>query len=119
MEKSARSSPVCRVQPAWEGKGRTVDVTVCGQARDKELKEQPGLKRFVTFYFSNFPPFLSNFYLRKGFEVCGMLEDVIVPSKRDVNGERYGFVRFANVRNVSKLLKAVNEVYFGNFRVRA
>lgn len=37
-------------------------------------------KRFVTFYLTNFPAQLSNFYLRKGFEVCGMLEDVVVPN---------------------------------------
>ncbi|AET02659.2 DUF4283 domain protein [Medicago truncatula] len=46
-------------------------------------------------------------------------EDVFVPSKCNANGECYGFVRFANVRNVSKLLNAVNDVYFGNYRVRA
>lgn len=51
--------------------------------------------------------------------MCGMLEDVVVPSKRNVNGELYGFVRYSNVRDVSKLLKAVNVVCFGNFRVQA
>jgi len=60
-----------------------------------------------------------HFYLKKGFEVCGILEDVVVPSKPNVNGEVYGFVRFSKVRDVSKLLKAVNAVYFGNFCVRA
>jgi len=86
---------------------------------DLEQSEGLQLKRFVTFYFTNFPAQLSNFYLRKGFEVCGMLEEVVVPSKRNANGEVYGFVRFANVCNVSKLLKAVNDVCFGQFHVRA
>lgn len=31
--------------------------------RDQSVESQ--LKRFVTFYFTNFPPHLSNFYLRK------------------------------------------------------
>jgi hypothetical protein len=44
-------------------------------------------KRFVTFYFTNFPPQLSNFFLRKGFEVCGILEEVVVPSRRNVMGK--------------------------------
>jgi len=48
-----------------------------------------------------------------------MLEEVVVPRKRNDNGEVYGFVRFANVCNVSKLLKAVNDVNFGQFRIRA
>ncbi|AES78899.1 hypothetical protein MTR_7g050780 [Medicago truncatula] len=75
-------------------------------------------KRFVTFYFINFPPQLSNFYLRKGFEVCGILEEVVVPSRRNLYGEMYGFVRFSKVRDVGKLLHAVNAVCFGSFRIR-
>lgn len=71
-----------------------------------EQHDSSQLKRFVTFYFTNFPPQLSNFYLCKGFEVCGILEQVVVPSRRNVNGEMYGFVRFSKVRDVGKLLKA-------------
>jgi len=81
-------------------------------------KEHPvgsKFKRFITFYFTNFSAQFSNFYFRKGFEVYGMLEDVVVPSKENVYGELYGFVRFSNIRDVSKLLKAVNAVCFGNF----
>jgi len=80
---------------------------------------QSPYKWFVTFYFTNFSAQISNFYLRKGFEVCGMLEDVVVPSKQNVNGEFYGFVRYAKVKDVGKLLKAVNVVCFRHFRVRA
>ncbi|GAU49411.1 hypothetical protein TSUD_407260 [Trifolium subterraneum] len=82
-------------------------------------KKGVNIKRYVTFYFTNFPAQLSRFYLRKGFEVCGMLEDVHVPRKRNALGAPYGFVRFSNVRDVSKLLKVVNAVYFGHFRVNA
>jgi hypothetical protein len=77
------------------------------------------LKRFVTFYFTNFPAQLSTFYLRKGFEVCGMLEDIYVARKRNSFGEPYGFVKFSNVRDVTKMTKALNAVWFGQFRVRA
>jgi hypothetical protein len=62
---------------------------------------------------------LSNFYLRKGFEVCGILEDVYVARKRNKLGQPYGFVRFSNVRDISKLTKALNAVCFGDFCVRA
>jgi hypothetical protein len=62
---------------------------------------------------------LSNFYLRKGFEVCGILEDVYVARKRNKLGQPYGFVRFSNVRDITKLTKALNAVCFGDFRVRA
>ena len=68
-------------------------------ARDETVADS-SFKRFVTFYFTNFPAQLSNFYLRKGFEVCGILEEVVVPSKRNVYGEVYDFVRFSKVRDV-------------------
>jgi len=37
-----------------------------------------------------------------------MLEEVVVPSRCNANGEAYGFVRFSNVRDVGKLLRTVN-----------
>jgi len=43
----------------------------------------------------------------------------VVSSKRNIHGEYYGFVRFSKVRDVGKLLKAVNAIWFGNFRVNA
>jgi len=48
-----------------------------------------------------------------------MLEEVVVPNRCNVFGERYGFVRYSNVRDVGKLLKAVNAVCFGNFHIKA
>ena len=42
-----------------------------------------------------------------------------MPSRRNANGEVYGFVRFSKVRDVGKLLKVVNVVCFGNYRIRA
>lgn len=77
------------------------------------------LNRFVTFYFTNFPMLAPNFILRKGFEVCGMLEEVFVPNKLNINDEAYGFVRFSNVCDIDKLLRAVNDVHFGTMRVKA
>ncbi|GAU49945.1 hypothetical protein TSUD_408400 [Trifolium subterraneum] len=34
-------------------------------------------------------------------------------------GEPYGFVKFSNVKDVTKMTKALNAVWFGHFRVRA
>jgi len=76
-------------------------------------------KRFVTFYITNFPPQASTFFLQKGFEVCGILEDVFVANKRNINGKVFGFVCYAKVRDVDKLLKALNNVCFGHYNVCA
>ena len=76
-------------------------------------------KRFVTFYITNFPPLASTFFLRKVFEVCEILENVFIANKRNVNDEVYGFVRYAKVRDMDKLLKALNNVSFGQYNVCA
>jgi len=76
-------------------------------------------KRFVTFYITNFPPLASTFLLRKGFEVCGILDDVFIAHKRNIYGEVYGFVCYAKVRDVDKLLKALNNMCFGQYFVCA
>jgi len=103
---------------------RTVHTIVPYQKRDtapdsKGAETDTSLKRFVTFYITNFPPQASNFFLRKGFEVCGILEQVFVANTRNRNGEVYGFVRYAKVRDVDKLMKALNNVCFGNYCVCA
>jgi hypothetical protein len=89
---------------------RKKDQTVVGVEGDSS-----GLKRYVSFYFTNFPVQLSLFYLRKGFEVCGILEDIYVARKRNKHGQPYGFVRFSNLRDITKLTKVLNAVSFGDF----
>jgi len=88
---------------------------VVEKGREDDIVDS-SFKRFVTFYFTNFLSQLSIFYLRKGFEVYGILEDVVVPSRRNYHWEYYSFVIFSKVRDVGKLLKAINVVWFGNFR---
>ncbi|KEH26001.1 RNA recognition motif [Medicago truncatula] len=53
----------------------------------------------------------------KAFEVCGILSDVYVARNRNARGQNYGFVRYINVKDVAKLQKALNNVYFGQNKV--
>ena len=85
-------------------------------AEEKDSESAPSFKRFVTFYITNFPPHATFLFLRKGFEVCGILEDVFVANNRHCNGVVYGFVK---VRDVDKQLKALNNVCFGQYCVHA
>ena len=52
-------------------------------------------------------------------EVCGIMVDVYVSQYRNVHGHRFGFVKFVKVRDVAKLNKALNNVYFGDLRLFA
>jgi hypothetical protein len=76
-------------------------------------------QNFVSFYFTNVLDDISYYSLRQGFEVCGIMEDVYLARKRNVNGALFDFVRYAKVKDVEKLLKAVNNVWFGECKVVA
>jgi len=122
VRRAQQPCPVQRRQDDYDHQKRTVHTTVQQQKRDiapvsKGEEPDTSLKRFVTFYITNFPPQASNFFLRKGFEICGILEEVFVANTRNRNGEVYGFVRYAKVRDVDKLLKALNNVCFGQYCV--
>ena len=73
----------------------------------------------VSFYFTNVLEDISYNCLRQGFEVCGIMEDIYLARKRNVNGGVFGFVRYCKVRDVDKLLRALNNVWFGDCKVVA
>ncbi|GAU18424.1 hypothetical protein TSUD_203130 [Trifolium subterraneum] len=61
-----------------------------------------GIATVVTavYYIANFPEKLSFVDLKKGLEVCGMLDDVYVSRFRNSRGQRFGFVREVNGEGV-------------------
>lgn len=73
----------------------------------------------MSFYFTNVPDSITYRSLREGFEVCGIMEDVYLAMKSNVNGGVFGFVRYDKVKDVDKLLKALNNVRFGDWNVVA
>ena len=70
---------------------------------------------YVTIFLENLPLFR----LRQEFEVCGILSDLYVARHRNSRGQEFGFVRFVNVKNKSKLLQALNNVWMGECRFLA
>jgi len=48
-----------------------------------------------------------------------MMEDVYLARKHNVNRGVFGFVGYSKVKDVNKLLKALNNVKFGDWKVVA
>jgi RNA recognition motif-containing protein len=71
----------------------------------------------ASFYVTNLPDHVQYVDLRKAFEVCGILSNVYVA--RNARGQNYGFVRYINVKDVAKLQKVLNNVFFGQNKVWA
>lgn len=89
------------------------------RAQDQHLHDGNVHTDSVSFYFTNVPHDISYISLRQGFEVCGIMEDVYLARKRNVNGGVFGFVRYRKVKDVEKLLRAINNVWFGDWKVVA
>jgi hypothetical protein len=53
------------------------------------------------------------------FGRCGALMDVFLARRRNARGRRFGFVRFSKVRDKEKMVRALNQVWFGTFKVYA
>ncbi|KAF1884568.1 hypothetical protein Lal_00028447 [Lupinus albus] len=52
------------------------------------------------------------------FSKWGSVGDVIIPQKRDNSGNKFGFVRFKQVEEDEKLLKALEQVWIGNYKIK-
>lgn len=66
-----------------------------GQIERRDLKEQ---NQVYSYYFTNFPSYLSLGDLNSVFTRWGRLVDLFIPNKRNQQGKRFGFVRFMNVK---------------------
>ncbi|XVF25480.1 hypothetical protein REPUB_Repub13aG0215900 [Reevesia pubescens] len=79
-------------------------------------------KDVTSFLFSNFPngwkqKDLWNVFTRFGAGL-GSLVDIFIPNRKDKKGGNFGFVRFKEVRNVNALLRSLDSIWFGSFKVR-
>lgn len=73
----------------------------------------------TTFFFRNFPDGCSSEMLRSRFEEIGSVTEVFVPTKKDKQGNNFGFVRFARNSIVHDILEKLNKVWIGSYIIRA
>ncbi|KAL5071157.1 hypothetical protein RYX36_022044 [Vicia faba] len=55
--------------------------------------------------------------IRKCFKQFSLVKEVFIPLKLSNFGERFGFVRFAEVNNLSKLILSLGDVRMGSFKL--
>jgi hypothetical protein len=71
-----------------------------------------------SFYFSNIHDDTKHHEVWKAFGCCGKVKDVFIPSKRNKEGKRFGFVRFANEGDVEDLLPKLEEVWIRSLKLK-
>ncbi|GLT36946.1 hypothetical protein SLA2020_112910 [Shorea laevis] len=76
------------------------------------------LGQVQTFFVYNFLEKLTAKSFWFWFQRYGKVVDVFVPNKRDKWGNRFGFVRMVGVQNESQMVKKLNEIWFGWYKLR-
>ncbi|MCI07766.1 RNA-binding protein 25-like, partial [Trifolium medium] len=73
----------------------------------------------TTFYFTNFPDYLTVHDLWERFAGIWRVDEVYIPQKLDRRGKRFGFVRFWEVQNVDGILRKLEDIWFETYKIRA
>jgi hypothetical protein len=71
----------------------------------------------TTFFFTNFPDRYGAKAIFNSFHNYGEVMEVVIPIKRDKGGRRFGFARFAEVVDIYKLEKDLDNVVFGGGKI--
>ncbi|GAU23785.1 hypothetical protein TSUD_26930 [Trifolium subterraneum] len=107
-------------RPDNAGHSKVVKSNIVEQGAIQDMMQVDNSKGIsAVFYITNFPDHLLYVDLKKGLEVCGILEDVYVSRFRNSKNQRFGFVKFQKVRDELKLQKALNNVIFWDLRLYA
>jgi hypothetical protein len=72
----------------------------------------------TSFFFTNFPEEIQVVELWSLFAKEGRVSEVYIPKKRDVRGNRFGFVKFKEVKSVEALTKRLEEMWVGRYKLR-
>ncbi|MCI03981.1 transcription factor jungbrunnen 1-like, partial [Trifolium medium] len=75
-------------------------------------------KETTSFFFTNFPEETQVVELWTLFAKHGRIGEVYIPQKRDKRGNRFGFVKFKDVKNLEALSERLEDVWLGSFKLR-
>ncbi|XP_068503621.1 uncharacterized protein [Phaseolus vulgaris] len=71
----------------------------------------------TTFFFSNFPYDYGEYDMIKIFQRWARVKEVFISRRLNRWGRRFGFVRFFDVANVSRLEKELDQIYLGKMKL--
>ncbi|MCI44762.1 endonuclease/exonuclease/phosphatase family protein, partial [Trifolium medium] len=75
-------------------------------------------KETTSFFFTNFPEGTLVMELWKLFAKYGRVGEVYIPNKLDIRGNKFGFVKFKEVKEVEELSNNLEDVWIGSYKLR-
>ena len=93
-----------------------MDISLGGEGRSRK-NQNP--KQNSTFFFTEFPEGYGARDMYKIFLDYGDVVEVIIPSKGDRRGKKYGFVRFKSVRDERSMVLQLDNIFIGRKKLHA
>ena len=54
----------------------------------------------------------------ENFKYYGDIVDVYIPVKRNIKGQRYGFIRVATLDDVDGMIASLNQIWISSYKLR-
>ncbi|GLU22241.1 hypothetical protein SLE2022_383310 [Rubroshorea leprosula] len=74
-------------------------------------------KQATPYFFTNFPEEWSYAEMWMTFCKFGRVLDIYSPNRRSKKGQRFGFVRFLDVKNIKELERSLDQIWVGKFKL--
>ena len=104
-----------RVHPT--GSSRWINPANLGRNQQVHTSNWRDKKDISSFYFTRFSDEITEKDLWRHFRQWGDVREVFIPSKRNKNGRRYGFVRFKGVIDTHQLAKQMDGLLIGGLKM--
>ena len=115
--RKARSKPHSAQGKDTVGHHAIYQNTSRGRRSTPSWRDRPDI---TSFYFSHFPDHVHEKDLWKIFQEWGKVWEVFIPTKRNKQGHRYGFVRFKAVEDDERLERRLdNNLYIKGMKLFA
>ncbi|KAJ0602305.1 putative RNA recognition motif domain, nucleotide-binding alpha-beta plait domain superfamily [Helianthus annuus] len=85
---------------------------------EPEYNDEARKEKAITFYVTNIHPHISDGELWLESKNYGQVVDAYIARKLDKKGKRFGFLRFTNVKDTEKMIKALNQMSFFGWKIK-
>ncbi|KAM0043255.1 putative RNA recognition motif domain, nucleotide-binding alpha-beta plait domain superfamily [Helianthus debilis subsp. tardiflorus] len=87
--------------------------------KNKDYDEEQVKEKAITFYASNIHSHIPDIELWIECMNYGHVVDAYIAKKLDKRGNHFGFLRFIKIKDVEKMTKALNQMSFYGWKIRA
>ncbi|KAF1893040.1 hypothetical protein Lal_00024162 [Lupinus albus] len=78
---------------------------------------KPFFQNSMSFFLTNFPTDFGAKEMWEIFNKWGKCVDVVIPSRKDKYGKKFGFARFLNVQDIKSMVEKLDRIRIGSYKI--